>query len=74
MDGYNLIVADTGNNRVQVLSADTGQFLRLIGGTVKKENRKRPEIYSELNEPEELAINNKGMQLAVADTGKMISY
>ena len=33
--GYYLIVADTGNNRVQVLSALTGQFSRLIGGTVK---------------------------------------
>ena len=33
--GYYLIVADTGNSRVQILSAVTGQFVRLIGGTVK---------------------------------------
>ena len=33
--GYYIIIADTGNNRVQVLSADTGNFIRLIGGTVK---------------------------------------
>ena len=33
--GYYLIIADTGNNRVQVLSAITGQFSQLIGGTIK---------------------------------------
>ena len=34
--GYYLIVADTGNNMVQVVSAVTGQFIRLIGGIVPK--------------------------------------
>ena len=34
-NGYYLIIADTGNNRVQVINAISGQFSRLIGGTVK---------------------------------------
>ena len=33
------------------------------------ENSKRPDVYSELKEPEELAVHPKGMKLAVADTG-----
>ena len=34
-NGYQLIIADTGNNRVQVIDAISGQFSRLIGGTIK---------------------------------------
>lgn len=34
-NGHHLIIADTGNNRVQVINAISGQFSRLIGGTVK---------------------------------------
>ena len=34
------------------------------------ERSKQPDVYSELKEPEEIAIYSKGMQLAVADTGK----
>lgn len=39
-NGYQLIIADTGNNRVQVIDAISGQFSRLIGGTIKGGNQK----------------------------------
>ena len=38
-NGYQLIIADTGNNRVQVIDAISGQFSRLIGGTIKGGNQ-----------------------------------
>lgn len=33
------------------------------------DRNRRTNVYSELKEPEELAVNQMGMQLAVADTG-----
>ena len=38
-NGYQLVIADTGNNRVQVIDAISGQFSRLIGGTIKGGNQ-----------------------------------
>ena len=36
------------------------------------EKSRRPEVYSELKEPEDVAVYAKGSQLAVADTGRYI--
>ena len=38
-NGYQLVIADTGNNRVQVIDAISGQFSRLIGRTIKEGNQ-----------------------------------
>ena len=38
-----------------------------------KEKTRRPDIFSELKEPEDVAIYSKGCQLAVADTGNYLN-
>ena len=58
----NLIICDTGNHRVQVVSASGGAHIRTIG-QVGLDNTE-----VELSSPDCLALSVDGRALAVADT------
>lgn len=70
--GHFLYVADTGNDRVQVLENASGsayKFLRFIGGRLEQARTGVVVQQSELNQPEDVAVSPNGDLVAVADTG-----
>ncbi len=63
-----MVIADTGNDRVQVVTA-TGNFVRLIGGAMKKGREGRMHCVSDLAQPEDVALTSCNTIVIVADTG-----
>jgi len=65
----NIFVADTGNDRVQILTK-SGRFQRFIGGKMVKDPKNgRSFCQTEMSQPEDVSVSGDGNTIAVADTG-----
>ncbi len=66
-----VLIADTGNDRVQAVTTG-GKFLRLIGGAMKKGREGRMQCVSDLAQPEDVALTSCNTIIVVADTGEVL--
>ena len=62
------MVADTGNNRVSVLSKE-GKFLHFIGGKMHKGPDGKSHFLSDLLQPEDVSFHSSLDMVIIADTG-----
>jgi uncharacterized protein (TIGR03437 family) len=70
LDGAgNIYIADTGNNRIRKIAADTGLITTIAGtGTRDVTGDGGPAVKATLNEPAGVFVDSKG-QVFIADTG-----